>query len=244
MFKQIKIRRIKDIKQIDAQYQKLIDKIQSQRAQIKLRYNECFKMEELRINQELENFEKHMSLISFNKETVNATVEELESNQSAEHKPNCQEISHQLEGYKRMQEELEEQTAKLQEVQVSFPQVQVSMDGFDIIEKEIEQLIYINHNKYLMSDKKIAFFGDTNKVMLYDLKKNEWTIKTINNNASNSRIGIGANGAQPVNLDFMYYAAAVTLPNGDALITGGGSSTTVYQYLNSKCEIILRASMN
>ena len=78
-------------------------------------------MEELRINQELENFEKHMSLISFNKETVNSTVEELENSQSAEHKPNCQEISHKLEGYKRMQEELEEQTTKLQEVQVSFP---------------------------------------------------------------------------------------------------------------------------
>jgi len=26
----------------------------------------------------------------------------------------------------------------------------------------------------------------------------------------------------------MYYAAAVTMPNGDSLITGGGSSTIVY----------------
>jgi N-acetylneuraminic acid mutarotase len=42
----------------------------------------------------------------------------------------------------------------------------------------------------------------------------------------------------------MYYAAAVTLPNGDALITGGGSSTTVYQFLNKQCEIAIKASMN
>ena len=42
----------------------------------------------------------------------------------------------------------------------------------------------------------------------------------------------------------MYYAAAVTLPNGDALITGGGSSTTVYQYLNAKCEIMMLQNMN
>ena len=48
----------------------------------------------------------------------------------------------------------------------------------------MDNLIQINHNKYLMSDKKIAFFGDTNKVMLLDLKKNEWTIKTINNNSN------------------------------------------------------------
>lgn len=39
-----------------------------------------------------------------------------------------------------------------------------------------------------MSDKKIAFFGDTNKVMLLDLKKNEWIIKTINNNTNSSRV--------------------------------------------------------
>ena len=118
------------------------------------------------------------------------------------------------------------------------------MDGFERIEKELEHLIKINHNKYLMSDKKIAFFGDTNKVMLLDLKNFEWTIKTINNNGSSNR-NIGSNGGQGAqNLDFMYYAAAVTLPNGDALITGGGSSTTVYQYINSKCEIVMRSSMN
>ena len=90
-----------------------------------------------------------------------------------------------------------------------------------------------------MSDKRIAFFGDTNKVMFLDLKKNDWVIKTINNN-SNAQRAIGnsnGNNQNQQNLDFMYYAAAVTLPNGDALITGGGSSTTVYQYLNSKCEI-------
>jgi len=64
------------------------------------------------------------------------------------------------------------------------------MDGFDIIDKEIENLININHNKYLMSEKKIAFFGDTNKVMLLDTKTNEWSIKTINNNLSSSRVGL------------------------------------------------------
>ena len=119
------------------------------------------------------------------------------------------------------------------------------MKGFENIEKEVEQLISINHNKYLMSDKKIAFFGDTNKAMLLDLKRNEWTIKTINNNSNSSRGINGASGSgNAQSFDFMYYAAAVTLPNGDALITGGGSSTTVYQYVNSKCEIEMLASMN
>ena len=68
------------------------------------------------------------------------------------------------------------------------------MDGIDVIDKEIDQLISINHNKYLMSEKKIAFFGDTNKVMLLDLKKSEWTIKTINNNNNSSRVSISNQG--------------------------------------------------
>ena len=61
--------------------------------------------------------------------------------------------------------------------------MQFGLDGFANIEKDIEQLVAVNHNKYLMSDKKIAFFGDTNKVMMLDVKKMEWQIKTINNNA-------------------------------------------------------------
>ena len=56
------------------------------------------------------------------------------------------------------------------------------MDGFENIDKELELLVQINHNKYLMSDKKIAFFGDTNKVMLLDVNSGDWVIKTINNN--------------------------------------------------------------
>ena len=46
----MKLRRIKDIKQIDSKFDALIDKIQTHRALIKLKYNDCFKMEEQRIS--------------------------------------------------------------------------------------------------------------------------------------------------------------------------------------------------
>lgn len=64
----------------------------------------------------------------------------------------------------------------------------------------------------MMANKKICFFGDTNKIMSFDVLHERWSIKTL------------ARGS----FEFLYYAAAVTLPNGDALITGGGSSTVVY----------------
>lgn len=64
-------------------------------------------MEEKRINQELENFEKHISLINFNKETVLKTVEELEAGPT-DKLNNGSEISIKIENFKKIQEELEE----------------------------------------------------------------------------------------------------------------------------------------
>lgn len=164
---------------------------------MKVKYNECFKIEERRIQTELENFEKHLSLINFNKETVLKAVEELDSGNiqigigtptepapgQNEKMNNSATFSSKIDNFKKLQDELEEQTGKLQEAQISYPTVQYGLDGFNSIEKDIEQLVTVNHNKYLMSDKRIAFFGDTNKVMLLDVKRMEWQIKTINNNA-------------------------------------------------------------
>lgn len=99
-------------------------------------------------------------------------------------KNNSATFSSKIDNFKKLQDELEEQTFKLQEAQISYPTVQFGLDGFANIEKDIEQLVTVNHNKYLMSDKKIAFFGDTNKVMMLDIKKMEWQIKTITNNVN------------------------------------------------------------
>jgi kelch-like protein 10 len=65
-----------------------------------------------------------------------------------------------------------------------------------------------------MENKRLSFFGDSNKVMIMNLQNETWQVKTI----------------QPSGCEFLYYSAAVTLPNGDSLITGGGSSSNVYQY--------------
>lgn len=79
----------------------------------------------------------------------------------------------------------------------------------------------VHHRTVKMTHKKICFFGDTNKVIVLDTHAETWQIRTISKPAC----------------EFLYYAAAVTLPNGDALITGGGSSTTVYQFVNSKQDL-------
>jgi len=95
---------------------------------------------------------------------------------------------------------------------MTYPQIEYCTEKLAGVVKD---LAHVHHRTVKMTSKKLCFFGDTNKVIVLDLHEEAWTIKTIN---------------KP-NYEFLYYAAAVTLPNGDALITGGGSSCTVYQFL-------------
>ena len=93
----------------------------------------------------------------------------------------------------------------LQPIQMTYPHIEYCTEK---LENSIKNLANVHHRTVKMTNKKLCFFGDTNKVIILDLHDESWTIKTIN---------------KP-NYEFLYYAAAVTLPNGDALITGGGSS--------------------
>lgn len=93
------------------------------RAQVKIKYNEAFKIEQRRIQTEQENFQKHMSVINFNKETVIKTVEELDqgtaasigANSGSQDKNGAAAISNKIDNYRKIQEELETQTNRLTE---------------------------------------------------------------------------------------------------------------------------------
>lgn len=65
-----------------------------------------------------------------------------------------------------------------------------------------------------MLNRKLCFFGDKNKIMTYEVDKSKWELKKLDNRS----------------FEFNYYSAAVTLPTGEALVTGGGSSASVYLY--------------
>ena len=102
---------------------------------------------------------------------------------------------------------------------MTYPQIEFSPEK---LEEAIKSVASVHHRMVKMTSKKICFFGDTNKILIFDTQSEQWQIKTIN---------------KP-NYEFLYYSAAVTLPNGDALITGGGSSVTVYQFLNQKNDLV------
>jgi hypothetical protein len=63
---------------IDEVFEKIQKKLLMRKAQIKKSYNDAFNQELGQVNIEQENFEKHLSLINFSKETVVKTASELE----------------------------------------------------------------------------------------------------------------------------------------------------------------------
>jgi len=81
------------------------------KAETKLKYSDALKVEECRINRELENFEKHLSLVNFCKDNVSKSTKELENFRNKQIKGS--DIANRLESFKRQEEEFSEQTGKL-----------------------------------------------------------------------------------------------------------------------------------
>lgn len=134
-------------------------------------------------------------------------------------------LANRVENFKNQEETLTQQTNALQPINMTYPQVEFNTSKLQL---SIKDMANVHHRTVKMTNKKLCFFGDTNKVIVLDLHDETWVIKTIN---------------KP-NYEFLYYAAAVTLPNGDALITGGGSSQTVYQFLTQKNDLVQKRNMN
>ena len=120
---------------------------------------------------------------------------------------------------------MQAQTEKLQPFKISIPTVETNPEELLV---QIQKVARIDKGAVNMENKKLCFFGDTNKVMILNVAGETWQVKSI----------------QPNGCEFLYYSAAVTLPNGDALITGGGSSSNVYQYQLDKNRLIQLKSMN
>lgn len=104
--KEMKLRKIRDMQSIDEQFEGLQRKVLLKKAQLKKAYNDAFNQELAQVNAEQENFEKHLSLINFSRETVVKTAQELEQHQGK--KVSGSEIANKLENFKRQEEELKD----------------------------------------------------------------------------------------------------------------------------------------
>ena len=76
---EVKKRKVEVMVQIDENFDRIIHQILQKRAEVKLKYAEALQVEEARIMREQENFDKHLSLIRFNKENVVKTCTEIDN---------------------------------------------------------------------------------------------------------------------------------------------------------------------
>ena len=127
--KEVKIRKVKAMWGIESHFDKIIKEIQLKKAQTKLKYSDALKVEEMRINREQENFEKHLSLVNFCKENVVKSMKELQQLPNKQIKGT--EITNKLENFKRNEEEFQEQTEKLVAIQMSYPEVEFNLDKLE-----------------------------------------------------------------------------------------------------------------
>ena len=71
-----------------------------------------------------------------------------------------------MENFKRQEEELHSQTEKLAPIQMTYPQIEFNTEK---LEDAIKLLAQVHHRTVKMTNKKICFFGDTNKVVIFDV---------------------------------------------------------------------------
>jgi len=217
VLKFLQTKTVSDCELVDKEMERIIKNVKKRGQQLKESYQKLVDEQISSINSEVDNYQNQLSLLEYNKSNCDKILEEMDSKGKVEkHQKN------KLENIKKMAETAYEQTKLLKPIQLNFPNIVFCQSDTDRVLRKIGDLSFSSH----MKNKRICFFGDTNKVMEYSLNTKKWNIKTLNTHS-----------------DFLYYSAAVTLPNGDSLIIGGGSSTVVFQYTN-KGELIKRKPMN
>ena len=91
--------RANELKSVDAFFDGLILQLKVQRSKVKKDYSEAWQHESERLYSEQEEFQKHLSLINFTKDTVQKTVQEIENITGMKVKGN--EIATKLENFRK-----------------------------------------------------------------------------------------------------------------------------------------------
>ena len=103
-------------------------------------------------------------MVNFAKENVSKTTIEIDNYRGKQIKGT--DIATRLENFRRQEEELSSITEKLQPITMTYPQIEFNAEKLDIA---IKNLANVHHRTVKMTNKKLCFFGDANKVIVLDL---------------------------------------------------------------------------
>jgi kelch-like protein 10 len=205
--------RDENIKLIDEEFDKLIQRLNDRRQTLKANYQKL-------CTEELEVMEKDITKQVSVLKTMETSLTEL--NKLNENLNKAKVI--QGDEVIRPLNDIEDDVSR----DVKLAATLKSMNSFSIPSISFDRMCYneivnIGITSRDHKNPRVCFFGEKNKVLHYNIEKNEWKLSYLPIHG------------QPG--EFHYYSSACTLPSGDILITGGGVSNSVYMFSISKMSL-------
>lgn len=213
----------RDLEFIDAEFDEILQALNNRRRMMKENYKRLISHEAKKLENELYNHDHKSELIEQEKQKLHYTLSQLHTMKDCDvREGNYQAIMHEhLESIENMRKFM---LSPINELPAP-PHISLNKESFLESIESLGLVESLDYRNFQTKNPMICFFGEKNKVMTFDIQTNVWELRTCESR-----------------FEFNYYAASVTLSDGNALITGGGSSNTVYLYKHPR--LLLKAPMH
>ena len=212
-----------EVAKIDSEFDTLQVALDERKTALILQFNRIVAIEEEKISREIQKIAFNEEELAQQKRTLAVFTAELQTmNDSDVAKRSLSLV------FGEFGEQMHVSECRVQmevNFQLSPPEFVVPVRPYQSQIDSIGKVLIDSTDLYEIQQPLLCFFGDKNQVMTFDLTTKQWDLRTLFSQ-----------------YEFNYYAAAVTLPDGSALITGGGSSSTVLHYKDRKAT--KKASMS
>ncbi|CAD8167625.1 unnamed protein product [Paramecium octaurelia] len=205
---QLQLENVKLMQQLDEQFDRLIKKIELRKQELLDQLLKIFTTECEQIDQELAFNQSLLTNMASLTAKLDQKQIELKGIKALKNNDLIKEIDD-------LEEQVDRDVAQQKQLKISEIKKLPKL-VFDL--KLINDISKFGQFKKDISNPQICFFGDKHKILIYNIENNEWTYKQMPNNT----------------LEYNYYAAAVSLPSGDIIITGGGVSRNTMSISPSK----------
>ncbi|CAD8075185.1 unnamed protein product [Paramecium primaurelia] len=194
----LEVDNIKLIQQIDDQFDRIVEKCERRRKELKDNLLNMFNSESEQIESDLALNQSLLTDMVLLLQKLDQKYKELQTTKVFKGNDSIKEIN-------ELDEFTDRDIAQLKQLKGSELKI---LPKLYFEQKLINEIIKYGQFKKDLLNPQICYFGEKHKILIYNIEKNDWQFRQMPNNT----------------FDYKYYAAAASLPNGDIIITGGGVS--------------------
>jgi hypothetical protein len=211
-----------EVAQIDCEFEALKAALHTRRSELMEQFQSVVVLEEAKIAQEIEDVKAIEAECMRHKRTLTLFSAELGSINDVEVAK--RRLTSAFEDISEEVQSLDLHLRSAGSLDPFQPEFIIPTQQYKAQIESLGKVVSDHTDMYEIQQPLLCFFGDKNQVMTFDLTTKQWDLRTLFSQ-----------------YDFNYYAAAVTLPDGSAMITGGGSSANVLHYKDRK--VVKKANM-